>query len=142
MAGSRKLLEAMTPRGRLALAGAVLGVLVVGFLLMRFASRPSYTTLMSGLDPAQTGKITQALDQRGIGYTLRDNGTSLAVQKGKSAQARIAVAEAGLSTAGRSHPTFDLVTKQRLGASSFQQQVAYQQALEGSLASTIEQIEG
>jgi flagellar M-ring protein FliF len=142
MVGVRNLVGSMTPRGRLTVAGAVIGVLLVGFLLMRFASRPSYTMLMSGLDPAQTGRVTQALDQRGIRYELRDNGTALAVDKAKSADARIALATAGLSAAGRSHPTFDLVTKQKLGASSFQQQVAYQQALEGSLASTIEQIQG
>jgi flagellar M-ring protein FliF len=142
MADARTLLGNLTPRGRLTLAGSVLGVLVVGFLLFHFAARPSYQLYMTGLDPAQTGKITATLDAKGIGYQLRNNGTALAIDETKAAQAQVALAEAGLTGAGQQHPGFDLVMKQKLGTSQFQQQVAYQQALEGSLASTIEQIQG
>jgi flagellar M-ring protein FliF len=142
MADARTLFGNLTPRGRLTLAGSVLGVLVVGFLLFHFATQPSYQLYMTGLDPAQTGKITATLDAKGIGYELRNNGTALAIDETKAAQAQIALAEAGLNGSGQQHPGFDLVMKQKLGTSQFQQQVAYQQALEGSLASTIEQIQG
>ena len=142
MANARTLFDNLTPRGRIVLVASALGILLAAFLLVKVASRPSYTLAMTGVDPAQTGKVTAALDAKGIGYELRNNGTAIAVDSKKSAQAQIALAEAGLNGAGRSHATFDLVTKQKLGASTFQQQVAYQQALEGSLASTIEQIQG
>ena len=44
--------------------------------------------------------------------------------------ARIALASAGVPQRQPARG-FDLLTKQKLGAPSFQQQVAYQQALEG-----------
>ncbi len=136
----RALLANVSPRGRIVLAATVLGTLVALILVMRMASAPSYTTLMSGLDPAQTGKVTAALDQQGIGYELQNNGTALAVEKGKTAQAHIALASAGLP--GSAQPGYELIDKQKLGTSNFQQQVNYQRALEGEIAKTIEQVQG
>ncbi len=136
----RAMLANLSPRGRITLAASALGIVVVLFLLMKMASAPSYTTLLTGLDPAQTGKVTAALDQKGIGYQLQNNGTALAVDEGKTAQARIALASAGLP--GTQQPGFELLDKQKLGTSDFQQQVNYQRALEGQLAQTIEQIQG
>src|SRR5947208_14957646 len=123
------LLSKLTLRGRIALGASVLGTVVVMLLLVKFASAPSYTTLMTGLDPAQTGKITQALDARGISYQLQNNGTALGVSGDSVAQARVALAEQGLQ--GNQQPGFALLDKQKLGASQFQQQVTYQRALEG-----------
>jgi flagellar M-ring protein FliF len=131
---------AMNNRQRIALGASALGALVVAFLLFRMMSQPSYTTIASGLDPARTGQMTAALDSQGIGYELRNNGTALAVEKGKTDKAQIALAAKGLT--GKSQPGFELLDKQKLGASSFQQQVAYQRALEGQIAQTIGQIDG
>jgi flagellar M-ring protein FliF len=135
-----QLLQSMSSRGKLALAGCALGFVVVAFMLMRMASQPSYTEVMAGLDPAQTGRITSTLDAKGIGYELRGNGTALAVDKAQVSQARIALASAGLD--GQRQPGFELLDKQKLGASNFQQQVAYQRALEGQIANTVNQIDG
>jgi flagellar M-ring protein FliF len=131
---------AMNTRQRIALGASALGVLVVAFLLFRMMAQPSYATLASGLDPARTGQMTAALDAQGIGYELRNNGTALAVEKGKTNQAHVALAAKGLT--GQAQPGFELLDKQKLGASSFQQQVAYQRALEGQIAQTIGQIDG
>ncbi len=136
----RALLANVSPRGRIVLAGSAIGIVVLLYLLMQLASAPSYTTLLTGLNPAQTGKVTAALDQKGIGYELQNNGTALGVDKGKTAQARVALASAGLP--GTVQPGFELLDKQKLGTSNFQQQVNYQRALEGQLAQTIEQIDG
>ena len=46
---------------------------------MHFASAPSYSTLLTGLDPAQTGKIESTLSAKGIGYQIQNGGTALAV---------------------------------------------------------------
>jgi flagellar M-ring protein FliF len=134
------MLANITPRGRIVLGAVALGTIVVLILLMRMASAPSYTTLETGLDPAQTGKVTAALDTKGIGYELQNNGTALAVEKGKTAQARIALASAGLP--GTSQPGYELLDRQKLGTSNFQQQVNYQRALEGEIAKTVEQVDG
>ena len=137
----RSLLANLSPKGRLALAGSAIGIVLVAFLLMRVAGAPSYSTVLTGLDPATTGKITSTLDAKGIGYKLENNGTALAVDSSKTAQARVALAEAGLP--GTSQPGFSQVfDKQKLGTSDFQQQVAYQRGLEGEIAQTIEQVQG
>jgi flagellar M-ring protein FliF len=113
---------------------------VVLYVMFTLASKPSYSTMLTGLDPAETGKITAALDEKGVGYELRNNGTALAVEKASTAQARIALAEQGLPSKGQ--PGFELFDKQKLGASDFQQKVTYQRALEGQIASTIGQVQG
>lgn len=137
----RALLANVTPRGRVMLGAVALGTLVVLILLMRMASAPSYATLMTGLDPARTGKVTAALDAKGIGYELQNNGTALAVEKGKTAQARIALASAGLSGSSV-QPGYELLDRQKLGTSNFQQNINYQRALEGEIAKTVEQVDG
>jgi flagellar M-ring protein FliF len=140
MDGLRNAIANMTPKGRLMAAGSALGVVVVVFLLIQMASAKSYTTMLTGLDPAQTGKITAALDSKGISYELQNNGTALAVDKSQVAQARIALASQGLPQSAQ--PGMELMDKQSLGASDFQQQVTYQRALEGQLAQAISQIDG
>src|SRR3954469_1656427 len=140
MAPLRTLIQNMTPRGRLMAVGSVVAIVVLAFLMMRMASAPSYQTVMGGIDPAQTGKITAALDAKGVKYEIRNNGTAIAVDKNQIADARIALAEKGLPSSAQ--PGMELFDKQKLGASDFQQQVTYKRALEGQLAGTIGQIDG
>jgi flagellar M-ring protein FliF len=121
--------------------GAAAAAIVFLVVIMHFASAPSYSTLLTGLDPTQTGKITSTLDTKGIGYQIQNNGTALAVQSDKTGPARIALATAGLLS-GSTQPGFELFDKQQLGASNFQQQITYQRALEGQLDQTIETIQG
>ena len=110
-------------------------------MMFRLASAPSYTTVQAGVDPAKTGKITAALDQAGVSYKLENNGTAIAVVSGQESKARVALAGQGLA-GGSSQPGFELLDKQKLGSSTFQQQIAYQRALEGQIAQTIGQIDG
>lgn len=140
MDAARSVLANLTPRGRIALAGAAVALLVLLFLLFRMATRPSYELMMSGLDPADTGKVTESLDARGIAYELRNNGTAVAVEKASTADARIALSESGMP--GADKPGFELFDKQKLGTSDFQQKVNYQRALEGELSRTIGQVDG
>ena len=127
---------------------AVLGVsafaiLAIAFVMLKIATAPSYALIASGLDPAQTGKITAALDEQGIAYELKNNGTALAVQKASMAQARVALAAQGVqATGGGGQPGNELLDESKLGASQFQQQVTYQRALEGEVARTLANVEG
>src|ERR671917_1858844 len=129
-------------RSKLVLGGGALAVLLVLFVMMRIASAPSYSTLVSALDPAETGKVTAALDEQGIAYELRANGTTVAVEKASVSQARIALASAGVAASAGSQEGFELFDKQKLGASDFQQKVTLQRALEGEIAKTVEQVDG
>src|SRR3712207_4915586 len=84
--------RAMPARSKAILAVSAVAIVGIAFLLLRIAGAPSYTMLSTGLDPAQTGKVTTALDEQGIAYELRNNGTALAVEKSQAAQARVALA--------------------------------------------------
>jgi flagellar M-ring protein FliF len=138
-----KLLQTLSPRQRIAMGAGAAAVLLVAFLLFRLATAPSYTLLTSGLDPAKTGKMTAALDTAGIKYELRNNGTAIAVAKGTEPQAQVALAGKGLSVANTGDQAdYSLLDKQKMGASTFQQQIAYQRALEGEISNTISQVDG
>jgi flagellar M-ring protein FliF len=136
----RQFATKLSPKGWAMVGGSVAVAIVFLMLVMNFASKPSYSTLLTGLDPAQTGKITSALDAKGIGYQLQNGGTALAVDASQTSQARIALAGSGLL--GSQQPGFELLNSQQLGASNFQQQITYERALEGQLDQTIEQIQG
>ena len=136
-------LSLLPTRSKLVLGASALGVLLVAYLLLHLASAPSYTPLTSGLDPAQTGKVTAALDAQGITYKLGNGGTSLAVADGDTARARIALASQGISASGgSSSPGYELFDKQKLGASDFQQKMTYQRALEGEIAKQLGGVQG
>jgi flagellar M-ring protein FliF len=133
--------RALPARSKAIIAVSAVAILAIAFLMLRIAGAPSYTMLASGLDPAKTGEITAALDEQGIAYELRNNGTGLAVDKSQAAQARVALAGAGVnvSSAGEG---FELFDEQKLGASEMQQKVTFQRALEGEISRTIGNVEG
>ena len=129
-------------RSKAVLGLSLLAVIVVAFVLLRIAGAPAFTTLSSGLDPAQTGKITAALDEQGIAYELRSNGTALAVDKAQVGQARVALAAQGVAVSGGGDEGWQLFDEQKLGASEMQQKVTFQRALEGEIAQTINGVSG
>jgi flagellar M-ring protein FliF len=133
--------RALPTRSKAIIAVSAVAILAIAFLMLRVAGAPSYTMLASGLDPAKTGEITAALDEQGIAYELRNNGTGLAVDKSQAAQARVTLAGAGVNV-GSSGEGFELFDEQKLGASEMQQQVTYQRALEGEIARTIGNVDG
>ncbi|MFT4034770.1 MAG: flagellar basal-body MS-ring/collar protein FliF [Patulibacter sp.] len=132
----------MSPRARIGLGVAVAGFLAVTFFLLKLATAPAYSTVMTGIEPTQSDKITQALADRGVAYELQNNGTSLAVQKSQIGEARVALANAGVNAGSGTQAGFELLDNQKLGSSDFQQRVTYQRALEGEIANTIGQIDG
>src|ERR1700761_9379143 len=135
-----ELAKKMSPKGWAMIGGSL--VLGIAFLMivMQMASAPSYSTLMAGIDPSQTGKITSTLSAQGISYELQNGGTAGAGNASQNSQARGALATAGLLT--NQQPGFSLLNSSQLGQSTFQQQITYERALEGQLASTIETING
>ncbi len=136
----RQFISKLTPKGWAMVGGATAVSILFLVLVMHLAGTPSYSTVLTGLDPARTGQITSTLDTKGIAWQIQNNGTALAVESDKTAQAQIALATAGF--VGSQQPGMSLFDKSQLGASSFQQQITYQRALEGQLANTIEQIQG
>src|SRR5690349_14850875 len=114
-------LLALPAKTKALLGVSLVAILAIAFIMLKVATAPSYSLVASGIDPAQTGKITAALDEQGIAYEIRNNGTALAVSKAQMAQARIALASAGVaSTGGGNQPGYELLDQSKLGASQFQ----------------------
>src|SRR5580658_5012178 len=123
-----QLASRLTPRAWLIAGGAAAAAIVFFYLVLHMVSQPSYSTLVSGLDPSQTGKMTSTLSEKGIGYELQNNGTALAVQSNQSSAARVALA--GANELDGTEEGLKLFEKSKLGESTFQQQVTYQRALQ------------
>ncbi len=135
-----QLASRLTPRAWLIAGGAAAAAIVFFYLFLHMVSQPSYSTLVSGLDPSQTGKMTSTLSEKGIGYELQNNGTALAVQSNQSSAARVALA--GANELDGTEEGLKLFEKSKLGESTFQQQVTYQRALQGQLEQTIDSVQG
>jgi flagellar M-ring protein FliF len=133
--------RAFTP-AQLTVAGLMLVVaLVGGFAFLKWVLAPSYTVLLSGLSAKDASAVTAKLDADGVAYKLSNGGTTVLVPEAALDKERIAVAAAGLPASATSSgwSAFD---KQGMTSSSFQQQVAYQRAIEGTLSDSIKQLDG
>jgi flagellar M-ring protein FliF len=123
----------------LGLAGITVFALVAvsGYYL----SRPEREVLYSGLDPQDVTRIGSALEEAGIAFDVSVTGDAVLVDYGKTARARMLLAEKGLPKSdGAGYELFDKMGS--LGLTSFMQQVTRVRALEGELARTIQLIDG
>jgi flagellar M-ring protein FliF len=140
LARIKDLWRSLESRGQLTIVGCALLVLVTFYFLYSYASHPSYTSLVSGVDPAQTGQMTKALDSAGVAYHVVNGGTGIEVRDSQSSAARVALAEKGLTNGGQ--VGFEIFNKVSMGATDFQQKINYQRALEGEIDRAIQQITG
>jgi flagellar M-ring protein FliF len=140
VASIKSVLGRLSPRGKIALGGAGLAILILVFVLFQMATKQSYTTLATGIEPSETGQVTEVLTEKGIPYKLENSGTAVGVPSANVSEARIALAES--DALGGAKPGLELFDSQQFGASDFQQKVTYQRALEGELERTIDQVEG
>jgi flagellar M-ring protein FliF len=134
-------LRSFGPR-RLAILAAV-AVLVMATIGVSsyYLNKPAYETLYVGLERSDVNQIGLVLGEAGISFDVDSKGTSILVPAGKTAQARMLLAEKGLPTsANAGYELFDNVGS--LGLTSFMQQVTRVRALEGEIARTIQSISG
>jgi flagellar M-ring protein FliF len=97
--------------------------------------------LYSNLDLKEAGTITAALDQAGIKYEVKGDGSTIMVQRDQVATTRLMLSGKGLPTAGSvGYEIFD--NANALGQTDFVQQLNRQRALEGELARTIRSLDG
>ena len=97
--------------------------------------------LYSNLDLKEAGSITAALDQAGIKYEVKGDGSTIMVPRDVVASTRLMLSGKGLPTAGSvGYEIFDDASA--LGQTDFVQQLNRQRALEGELARTIGALDG
>ncbi|MBW8860254.1 MAG: flagellar M-ring protein FliF, partial [Caulobacter sp.] len=97
--------------------------------------------LYSNLDLKEAGTITAALDQAGIKYEVKGDGSTIMVGRDQVASTRLMLSSKGLPTAGSvGYEIFD--NANALGQTDFVQQLNRQRALQGELERTIQGWDG
>jgi flagellar M-ring protein FliF len=128
--------------GRLA---AILGVgigaaAVLATLVLHIGGAPK-SLLYSNLDLKEASQITAQLDQSGVKYEVKGDGSTIFVDRDKVASTRLLLSGKGLPTSGSvGYEIFD--NTNALGQTDFVQTLNRQRALEGELARTIRSIQG
>ena len=110
-------------------------------LSLSFFNKPVREVLYTGLGPEDVNQIGMVLSESGIAFDVNETGTAVLVDFGKTAQARMILAQKGLPKSDKSgYQLFDQMGS--LGLTSFMQQVTRVRALEGELVRTIQQLDG
>ena len=128
--------------GRLAaMLGVGAGVAAALFAItMNLGGEPK-ALLYANLDLKEAAEVSQALDQAGVKYELKGDGSTIMVDRDKVASTRLLVSGKGLVTSGSvGYEIFD--ASNSLGQTDFVQQLNRQRALEGELARTIRALDG
>ena len=128
-------------RRLIALAVVGIGVMALLGVGAYYLSRPQQDVLYSGLTRDDVGRIGSALKDAGIDFDVAADGTTVTVNYGDTARARMLLAEKGLpQSANSGYDLFDQVGS--FGLTSFMQNVTKTRALEGELARTIQSMDG
>ena len=128
--------------GRLAaILGAGAGAAAILIALMLRLGGAPMSLLYANLDLKEASQITAQLDQSGVKYEVKGDGSTIFVDRDKVASARLLLSGKGLPTSGSvGYEIFD--NAPALGQTDFVQTLNRQRALEGELARTIRSIQG
>src|SRR3954454_4063729 len=91
----RETWTSLDTRSQVTLVGGLLAVLVTLYVLYGYATKQSYSTLVTNLDPAQTGQDEATLASAGVAYKISAGGTEIDIPASSMAQARVALAQKG-----------------------------------------------
>jgi len=105
------------------------------FGLLKWKHESGFRILYTALAPEDASAVTQKMREANIEFRLDETGATVMVPVERLAEARLALAGAGLPRTGRIG--FELFDRTNLGASDFAEQVNYRRALEGELERTV-----
>lgn len=101
----------------------------------RWSQERDFKPLYTNLAAEDAGALVGKLKEGGIEYRLGESGSVILVSSERVAEARLAMASAGLPKSGRIG--FELFDKANFGASDFAEQVNYHRAIEGELERSV-----
>lgn len=134
-------LSALTQSGagkNVALIGSIIGVGAVMAAVWLWSQQPDYKVLFSNFNDRDGGAIIASLQQLNIKYKYAEGGVAILVPSENVHDARLKLAAQGLPKGG--NVGFELMENQKLGVSQFHEQINFQRALEGELATSIQSI--
>jgi flagellar M-ring protein FliF len=124
---------------RIALISGVVGLTMVFIALGFWASTPTYTTLYTGLSPADSAAVVQALREKNIPVRTSGGGSVVEVPEARAEEARLELASKGLPKTGA--PGYARLEKTPFGMTQVMEQTTLRIALEEELANTIRHLE-
>lgn len=130
-----RLWKSLTLRQRISLVVVPLLVCALGWALTTYRHESSFRILYAGLAPEDAAAITQKIREAGIEYRLDETGAGVLVPATRFAEARMALATAGIPRTGRSG--WEIFDSTNIGISDFAEKVRLQRALEGELERTV-----
>jgi len=130
-----RLWQSLSTAQRVSLVLVPLLLSAIGAGALRWKHDADFRTLYSSMTPEDASAVTQKIKEAGIEYRLDETGATVMVPSERLAEARLALAGAGMPRSGRIG--FELFDRTNLGASDFTEQVNYQRALEGELERTV-----
>jgi len=137
MAAMTESLKEMGPVKLGAMAAVGVAMLVFfGFIALQ-GSTSQMALLYSNLESADSVQITRFLDQNGVAYEIRENGSQIFVPAKEVSPLRMRMASNGIPAEGSEvgYEIFD--RSESLGTSNFVHNVNLMRALEGELSRTI-----
>ena len=136
------VLTGMSALGILRQVGLLIGLaasVALGVAAVLWAQGGDYRPLYSNLQRLDSSAVLDVLDNNHIKYKLDDGTGALLVESDKINEARLKLADAGVSNEGTMG--FELLDKEQpLGTSQFMETARYRRSLEGELARTISSI--
>jgi flagellar M-ring protein FliF len=136
---ARSTMSGFTPGQVGVIAVAIAALIAAGIFFSRWSAAP-FAPLYSNLASADAAKVVQELDSTGTAYQLEDGGATILVPQDKVYATRITLSGKGIPS--QSQNGYALLDQQGITTSEFMQNVTYQRAVEGELASTIGAIDG
>ena len=136
------LLKQLSIYQRIAIIGAALGSVAMIAVLVMFASKPDFTPAFTGLSGSDAASVESALRGANIAYQVADAGSTIEVPVDSLGDAKIAAAQAGVTTGTSDVEGMELFDQAGFGDSAFSEQVKLQRATEGELTRTIQQMAG
>ncbi|MFQ3609904.1 MAG: flagellar basal-body MS-ring/collar protein FliF [Fimbriimonadales bacterium] len=128
------------PKGaRFGLIGGGAGLVILFLALGFWASAPTYTTLYTGLNPADSASVVQVLREKGIQVRTQGGGSVIEVQSDRVEEARLELASKGLPKSGA--PGYARLEQTPFGMTQTMEQNTLRIAMEEELQNTIQHLE-
>jgi len=140
LARIKTLLATISAGQKIVIGLLVAGLALGGFVFFHWITAPTMTPLFSNLASSDASAIVEELNAEGVAYSLADGGQTIMVAQAQVAGLRLTMSGKGLPADNESG--YALLDQQGITTSEFQQQVSYQRALEGELASTLKALDG
>ncbi len=140
------LLANLTGRQRIIAIGSFVAIVILLIalivLLMGQKGDDKFVVIMRDLPPKSIGQVVEKLKEQRITYEIRDEGKSIAVEKGKKDEAIIGLSMFNLPHDGR--VGFEIFGDKANGmlSTDFEKKVALQRAMNGELSRLIQKMNG